>query len=179
MCRYINEQRKLNDWDAQPGKTIHLYFDWFYLKPKFTFQRKQFLCFKANDCTGNSFFFQGETENKDRLIIAEFPVSVLQLTSDASFICLWTSTIVQGYNDTKNVIDTISLSTKHHNHLQCLTNEKIQNITGIKYVLFRNKLPRMRFELNSNMFIIFLSVFTWLKCNSKKKERNELLLPRQ
>lgn len=46
-----------------------------------------YLCFKANDCTGN--FFPGETENKDRLIIAEFPVSVLQLTSDASFICLW------------------------------------------------------------------------------------------
>lgn len=115
-------------------------------------------------------FFQGETENKDRLIIAEFPVSVLQLTSDASFICLWTSTIVQGYNDTKNVIDTISLSTKHLNHLQCHTSEKIQNITGIKYVLFRNKLPRIRFELNSNMFIIFLSVFTWLKCSSKKKK---------
>lgn len=33
VCRYINEQRELNDWDAQPG----------------------------------------ETENKDRLIIAEFP----------------------------------------------------------------------------------------------------------
>lgn len=49
-------------------------------------------------------FFPGETENKDRLIIAEFPVSVLQLTSDASFICLWTSTIVQGNNDTKTLL---------------------------------------------------------------------------
>lgn len=105
------------------------------------------------------FFFPGETENKDRLIIAEFPVSVLQLTSDASFICLWTLTIVQGYTDTKNVIDTISLNTKHLNHLQCHSSEKIQNITGIKSVIFRNKLPRMRFEYNSNIFMIFLSVF--------------------
>uniref|UniRef100_A0A8W8NUY8 protein-tyrosine-phosphatase n=1 Tax=Magallana gigas TaxID=29159 RepID=A0A8W8NUY8_MAGGI len=38
VCRYINEQRKLNDWDAQPG----------------------------------------ETENKDRLIIAEFPSLLLE-----------------------------------------------------------------------------------------------------
>lgn len=76
MSRYIKEQRELSGLDAQPGNIIEYILSSLISDFFFTNQLKieRFITPKFNNCL---IVFPDWTDNSDRLIIAEFPVSLL------------------------------------------------------------------------------------------------------